>query len=153
MKKIRLAQNLRFQTYEADGLMPAARREYAFRAQTGAPVEELARFLAAHIRRPVVGRYPEDSKFQVAVYHRGAWSGSNGTLEIGDEAIQFVSNRPADSRTWLYRDVETIGRPDPFRFRVTTIRETYVLELKDELPEGAYQFAWNEVYKLEGKSK
>jgi hypothetical protein len=26
----------------------------------------------------------------------------------------------------LYRDIETIGRPDSFRFRVTTNRETYV---------------------------
>jgi hypothetical protein len=74
-------------------------------------------------------------------------------LEIGDTSIQFVSDKPADSRTWLYRDIETIGRPDSFRFRVTTNRETYVLELKDSLPEGTYEFAWSKVYHLERSSK
>ena len=70
-------------------------------------------------------------------------------LEIGDDAIQFVSDRPADSRTWLYRDIETIGKPDSYRFRVTTNRETYIIELKSELPEAAYQLAWTKVYDLE----
>ncbi len=70
-------------------------------------------------------------------------------LEIGDEAIRFVSDTPADSRTWLYRDIETIGRPDSFRFRITTNRETYVVELKSELPEPAYELAWRKVYKVE----
>jgi hypothetical protein len=74
-------------------------------------------------------------------------------LEIGDESIQFLSDKPADSRTWLYRDIETIGRPDSFRFRVTTNRETYILELKDDLPEAAFQFAWSKVYNLERSTR
>jgi hypothetical protein len=67
-------------------------------------------------------------------------------LEIGQVSIQFVSDKPADSRSWLYRDIETIGRPDSYSFRVTTKRETYVFELKNELPGPAYQFAWSKVY-------
>jgi hypothetical protein len=43
--------------------------------------------------------------------------------------------------------------PDSFRFRVTTNRETYVLELKAELPETAYQFAWSKVYSFERNSR
>ena len=74
-------------------------------------------------------------------------------LEIGNESVQFVSEKSAESRTWLYRDIETIGRPDSFRFRVTTNRETYVLELKNELPEAAYQFAWSKVYNRPGAQK
>jgi hypothetical protein len=96
-----------------------------------------------------VGHYGSSSQFHVPAFHRRARAGTNGTLEIGEEAIRFVSDKPVDSRTWLYRDIETIGRPDSFRFRVTTNRETYVVELKSELPEAAYQFAWSKVYKLE----
>ena len=124
---------LRFQTYDVRKWKPFERREYTFRAQPSAPVEDLARFLAAHVHRPVVGHYPEGSEFRAPAYHRRALGGTNGVLEIGRESIQFVSDSPKDSRTWLYRDIETIGRPDSFRFRVTTNRETYVLELKDEL--------------------
>ncbi len=140
---------LHFQTYEVEKWKPVERREYTFRAQPDAPIEELAKFLTAHVHRPVVGHYPEGSQFQVAAFHRRTLGGTNGMLEIGQDSIQFVSEKPADSRTWLYRDIETIGRPDSFRFRVTTKRETYVFELKTELSEAAYQLAWSNIYGLE----
>jgi hypothetical protein len=145
--------SLQFETYEVQKWKPIERREYTFRAGPNAPVEELAQFLAARVHRPVVGHYASASQFHVPAYHRHALGGTNGTLEIGDEAIRFVSDKPADSRTWLYRDIETIGRPDSFRFRVTTNRETYIVELKSELPEAAYQFAWSKVYNLERSSR
>lgn len=140
---------LRFETYEVQKWKPIERREYTFRAQSEAPIEELAQFLADYVRRPVVGHYRAASQFQVAAYHRRALSGADGMLEIGPESIRFVSGKVADSRTWLYRDIETIGRPDSFRFRVTTNRETYVLELKDDLPSAAYELAWSKVYNPE----
>jgi hypothetical protein len=146
-------KTLRFQMYAVDKWKPFARREYTFRTETAVPVEELAMFLTARLRRPVVGHYATSAKFQVPAYHRRTRSGSNGTLEIGDEAIRFVSEKPADSRTWLYRDIETIGRPNPYHFRVTTVRETYVVELRAQLPEDAYQLAWSKVYHFESSSK
>jgi len=141
---------LRFETYEVSKWKPIERREYKFRAQPDAPVEDLARFLTGRVHRPVVGHYAQGSQFKIAAYHRRTLQGTSGLLEIGESAIQFVSDKPADSRTWLYRDIETIGRPDSFRFRVTTNRETYVLELKEDLPEAAYNFAWSRVYRVAG---
>jgi hypothetical protein len=139
-------RSLRFETYEVEKWKPIKRHQYTFRAQSEAPVEELAQFLAARVHRPVVGRYANASLFQVPAFHRRLRTGTSGILEIGEDSIQFVSRKPADSRTWLYRNIETIGRPDPFRLRVTTSRETYVIELKEDLPEAAYQFAWNKIY-------
>jgi hypothetical protein len=147
------AHELRFETYEVQKWKPIERREYTFCAGADAPVEELAQFLAIRVHRPVVGHYGSASQFQVPAYHRRARGGTNGVLEIGAETVRFVSDKPADSRTWLYRDIETIGRPDSFRFRVTTNRETYIVELKSELPEAAYQFAWSKVYNLERSSR
>src|SRR5438477_5979476 len=63
---------LRFETYEVQKWKPIERREYTFRAQSEAPIEELAQFLADHVRRPVVGHYRAASQFQVAAYHRRA---------------------------------------------------------------------------------
>jgi hypothetical protein len=142
-------RSLQFETYEVPKWKPIERREYTFRAASETPVEEFAQFLAARVHRPVVGHYGSGSQFRVPAYHRRVRTGTNGALEIGEDAIRFVSDKPADSRTWLYRDIETIGRPDGFRFRVTTNRETYVVELKSELPEAAYEFAWSKVYNLE----
>ncbi len=144
---------LRFETYEVSKWKPIERREYKFRAAPDAPVEDLARFLTEHVHRPVVGHYTQGSQFKVAAYHRRALNGTSGILEIGEVSIQFVSDKPTDSRTWLYRDIETIGRPDSFRLRVTTNRGTYVLELKEDLPEAAYDFAWSRIYQLERSAK
>jgi hypothetical protein len=145
--------SLRFETYEVQKWRPIMRREYTFRTQSDAPVEELAPFLAARVHRPVIGHYEVASRFQVPAFHRRLRTGTNGMLQIGEDSIQFVSDKPVDSRTWLYRDIETIGKPDAYRFRVTTNRETYVLELKSELPEAAYQFAWSKVYNLERSAR
>jgi hypothetical protein len=146
-------RSLRFQAYEVQKWKPFERREYVFRATEEAPVELLAQFLTARLYRPVVGHYVSASKFQVPAFHRRTRGGTHGTLEIGDDSIRFVSDKPADSRTWLYRDIETIGKPDSFRFRVTTNRETYIVELKSELQGAAYEFAWSKVYKLERSSR
>ena len=147
------AHALRFGTYEVEKWKPVERVEYTFRAPPDTSVEELGNFLTAHVHRTVVGHYPEESQFQAAAYHRRVRAGTTGLLKIGPESIQFVGDKPGDSRTWLYRDIETIGRPDSFRFRVTTNRETYVLELKEDLPEAAYELAWSRIYNLERSSK
>ena len=144
---------LRFGTYEVQKWKPVERIEYTFRAPTETSVEDLGNFLTAHVHRTVVGHYPEESQFQAAAYHRRVRRGTSGLLKIGSESIQFVSDKPADSRTWLYRDIETIGRPDSFRFRVTTNRETYVLELQEDLPEAAFELAWRRIYNLERSGK
>jgi hypothetical protein len=145
--------DLRFETYEVDKWKPIERREYTFRASPDAPLDALAQFLATKVHRPVVGHYWQGMQFEVPAFHRRTFGGTNGTLRIGEESIQYLSDSPADARTWLYRDIETIGRPDSFRFRVTTNRETYVVELKGELPDGAYELAWSKVYNLERSSK
>jgi hypothetical protein len=147
------AHALRFGTYEVQKWKPVERVEYTFRAPPDTSVEELGNFLTARVHRTVVGHYPEGSQFQAAAYHRRLRAGTNGLLKIGAESIQFVSDTPADSRTWRYRDIETIGRPDAFRLRVTTNRETYILELKEDLPEVAYELAWNKIYNLERSGK
>jgi hypothetical protein len=144
---------LRFETYEVEKWKPTERRAYTFRSSTDAPLDALAQFLTSKVRRPVVGHYWQGTQFEVPAFHRRTFGGTNGTLRIGEESIQYLSDNPADARTWLYRDIETIGRPDAFRFRVTTSRETYVVELKDELPLGAYELAWSKVYNLERSSK
>lgn len=144
---------LRFETYEVSKWKPTERHEYTFRASSDAPLDVLALFLSNRVYRPVVGHYWNGSQFEIPAFHRRAFNGANGTLRIGEESIQFLSDKEADARTWLYRDIETIGRPDAFRFRVTTNRETYVVELKDKLPEAAYELAWSKVYNLERSSR
>jgi hypothetical protein len=137
---------LRFETYAVSRWNPADRRSYTFRVALDAPLDDLARFFADRMNRPVVGYYEGTARYRVPAFHRRLRRGADGMLEIGDASIRFVSkDEPADARTWLYRDIETIGQPDSHRFRVTTDRETYVLELKRPLSDEAYRFAWDRV--------
>lgn len=147
------ARALQFETYAIARWKPAERTTYTFRIAPDAPLEDLARFFAARLNRPVVGHYEQSARFQIPAFHRHLRRGVNGMLRIGDDAITFASKQPGDSRTWLYRDIETIGQPDSYRFRVTTARETYVLELKRELSEEAYRFAWKNVYEAVRSAK
>jgi hypothetical protein len=128
-------------------------KQLVFRLRESTQDEALGRFLAEHLRRPVVGSYalPQENAFEIPAYHRGVLSGSPGTLSIGSAGIQFASKRGKDSRTWLYRDIQTIGTSDPFHFRVTTYAETFTFDLKERLPEAAYALAWQAVYNLERK--
>jgi hypothetical protein len=137
---------LHFETFDVEKWRPVKRREYTFRASADTAVGELARFFAAHIPRPVIGYYAEENMYRIPAYHRRRLDGTHGTLEIGPQSIQYLSEARSDSRTWLYRDIETIGRPDALQLRVTAGKETYVLELQERMPPAAYDLIWEKIY-------
>jgi hypothetical protein len=134
-----------FQTYDRKLL---DRRVYTFRFTDKDHREELVRFLVENLKRPVIAGYalPAQVAFRIPAYHRRGLSGSHGVVEIGADGIRFVSGRAVDSRTWLYRDIESIGSAGPFHFRITTDAETYSFDLKERLAAEAYEFAWQKVY-------
>jgi hypothetical protein len=125
------------------------RRSYEFRLDEDHG-SDLAKFLAERLKRPVIGAYDVGSNdhFNVPAYHRHLFGGAHGVLAIGPDGIQFKTETKADSRTWLYRDIQTIGSSGPFNFRISTESETYSFDLKERLPERAYDFAWSTLYHL-----
>ncbi len=130
------------ETYDIRALDPLKRHAYEFKLKKEHG-PDLAQFLAEHIQRPVIGDYgTSHTAFRVPAYHRHLAGGAHGILEIGSDGIRFVTKTKADSRIWLYRDIETIGSSGPFNFRVTTPDDTYNFDLKERLPEAAYDLAW-----------
>ena len=130
------------------------RTTYRFRLRQAADQQALARFLAGRLERPVIGQYATSVQpaFELPAYHRRVLGGTHGTIRISTNGIEFLSEKPKESRTWPYRDIETIGSPDPFHLRVTSFAETYTFDLKERLPAQAYDFAWQRVYQLPGTS-
>jgi len=139
---------VRIETYDILKRRIGGRREYTFRLREGTHAENLTRFFSEQAKRPVAGVYEvaAPAMFTVPAYHRRSLGGVHGKIEIGPEAIRFVAEKPADSRTWLYRDIESIGNPDPFHFRVSTYSETYMFDVKERLAPEAYEYAWQRVY-------
>ena len=139
---------IRLGTYDRLKRKAGERREYTFRLREGSHGDDLARFLSEQLNKPVAGSYatPQPAAFTFLAYHRQVLGGVHGKLEIGSEAIRFVAEKPADSRTWPYRDIQTIGSSDPFHLRVSTYRETYIFDLQERLRSEAYDFAWQRVF-------
>ena len=142
---------IRLQTYDRLKRKFTGRRSYKFRLQEDAIDSKLARFLVERLARPVVGAFDlvGEPVRELSAYHRHRLRGCHGVLRIAEEGIQFLTEDSADSRTWLYRDVETIGGSDPFNLRVTSFAETYMFDLKDRLPEEEYRLMWQRIYNPE----
>lgn len=141
---------IRIETYDVLKRKIGGRRVYTFRLSDAIRDDRLIRFFVARLNRPVVGYYAESApvRFKTLAYHRHRLGGCSGTVEIGSDAIRFVGLKSGESRTWLYRDVESIGSPDPFHLRVTTFAETYTFDLKERLPAEAYESMWQRVYNM-----
>lgn len=140
-------RKIRLETYDILKRNPLEHRSYEFRLDENHG-SDLARFLAERLRRPVIGAYDVggEGRFNVPAYHRHLLGGAHGILEIGPDGIQFKTETKADSRTWLYRDIQTIGSSGPFNFRISTESGTYNFDLKQRLPERAYDLAWSKLY-------
>ena len=141
---------IRIETYDITRKALLGRQVHVFRLQSGVHDDSLTRFLSRALQRPVIGAYGAASQpgTLIPAYHRHRFGGCHGTIRIDTDAIRFASDRPEDSRTWLYRDLETLGTMNPFHFRVSTLAETFNFDLKERLPESAYDLAARRVYSL-----
>jgi hypothetical protein len=131
----------------------SGRRSYEFHLRGPRSADEndrLTKFLSERIRRPLLSSQTFTAKpeFEIPAYHRHVLNGCNGTLQITPEGIRFLSTKEDHSRAWKYSEIQTIGGTDPFTFRLTTLAETFMFDLKDRLPNSAFELVWQRVYDL-----
>jgi hypothetical protein len=145
---------IRIETYDILKQKLLGRQVYVFRLVKSVHDEALTRFLSKALPRPVIGAFGPAPQPEAVIraYHRHRLGGCHGTIRIDLEGIRFLSDRPEDSRTWLYRDLATIGTMNPFHFRVSSFAETFNFDLKERLPDTAYDFAVRRVYSLPATS-
>lgn len=146
---------IRIETYDIVKQRLLGRRVHVFRLRNGIHDEALTRFLSKVVQRPVIGAFgpAPQPEAMIRAYHRHRLGGCHGTVVIDSDGVRFKSERPEDSRTWLYRDVETLGTMNPFHFRVSTLAETFNFDLQERLSEAAYNIAVRRVYSLSALDK
>ena len=146
---------IRIGTYDILKQKLLGRQVHVFRLSSGVHDVSLTRFLSKALPRPVIGTFgaTPQSEVEIRAYHRHRLGGCHGKIQIDSEGIRFLSDRPEDSRTWLYRDLETLGTMNPFHFRVSTLAETFNFDLKERLAESAYDLAARRVYSLPSVSR
>jgi hypothetical protein len=144
-------REIRIQTYLNVKRRLLGRQTYTFRLREVEHGPELARFLAVHLKRPVVGfrdTAAQGEAYEIPAYHRHRFGGCDGTVHIDSSGIQFISEKAADSRSWPYSEIETVGTMTAFHFRVSTLNETYNFDLKDRLPSAAYDLSFRAVARI-----
>ena len=78
-------------------------------------------------------------------------SGANGKLAIGSDAITFEADKPEESRSWPYAELEQVARAGPFDLSIVSLEKAgwlhagpreFRFQLKRELSEDEYNRLW-----------
>lgn len=112
----------------------------------------IAAGLTTGVGRPVINGNPYPSAPSAAViaelpaHHRQRFGGSNGTLRLREDGIDYVAADGRDGRSWRWADIQTLANPNPWEFRVTAYREIVEFDLKRPLSGELFDRLWNSLY-------
>ena len=146
---IQTTRKLELQTYEDRKYLRWQEREFELELLEGEITEPVYRLLLTKSTRPLVSRLPFGTAtaiFTIPAKHRHRLGGCQGTLRFENEQIVYDTKHEGDARVWLFRDIESIARMDPYRLRITTRLETYTFDLKEELTEKQYDALWSKIH-------
>jgi hypothetical protein len=140
--------DLTLRSYENRPWHQPGARPFRFTLKEPMPADIAAEF-TARVGKPVRNGAPVPSTAAVAEIpaHRRTWSGgSNGTLRLKDDGIDYVTLGRGDSRSWRWDDIQTIANPNPYELRVDAFREIVEFELKKPLARDVFERMWNRLY-------
>lgn len=142
-------------TYQDSARRLGADRAFSF--QVDGDLKSASEFLAGKLDRRLVSSFARPTGnvlAQLAVKHLRPISGDEGTLTFGEDAVTYQSNDKRESRSWSYRDIESIATSDVFHLTLTTYegqrlhyatRRVFNFQLKQPLPEDTYDKLWRRV--------
>ncbi len=144
-------------SYEDQKRMLGMDRIYKFNLLDGRITPEIsALLLAKSPRPPAVSIMPtgdDAPAFIVPVKHLHRFGGCNGVLKIFNDRIVYAAESESDdSRYWRFADVRSFSQSERFRLEIFSFEESfagskaYNFQLREDLPDGAYDFIWQRVY-------
>lgn len=142
------AQELIITDYENRHWHEPGERTFRFTLSQSMPPDTAAG-LATRVGRPVINGDPYPSAAVIAelpAHHRERFGGSNGTLRLRENGIDYVAADGRDGRSWRWSDIQTLANPNPWEFRVTAYREIVEFDLKQPLSRELFDRLWNSLY-------
>ena len=138
--------SVRILTYDDSRARLGADRGYEF---TGAiPAREIYAALKDRMDQRLVAELgapasPADpAEWSLPAKHLRGMSGSQGRLAASSDAIVYTTATPGESRTWRYSDIASISAAGPFQLTINTLEKSFNFQLKQALPEPAYNRLW-----------
>ena len=127
-----------------------------FRFDLSAPMPlGVAAQLAAHVGKPVRNGEPNLTAPHFAVIparHQTFWGGTNGTLRLGADGIEYVTTTGKGGRNWRWSDIDTLASPDPYHLILTGYRETFDFQLKEPMSRVLFDRLWDQLYARDFKT-
>ena len=89
----------------------------------------------------------------------GKLQGSEGVLQVGPDHIVFKTDRPRQSRTWRYEDIENVSTSDRYQLTLTTYERAkthygsmkgFNFQLKQPLDDKRFQMLWKRLNQDKG---
>ena len=135
-------------TYQNRHWHEPGERPFRFTLGEAMPPEIVAEF-TERVEKPLRNWIPTAKTAALAEIpaHHRVWSGgSNGTLRLTQDGIDYITENGNDSRTWRWVDIQTVANPDPYEFRVMGYREIVDFDLKQPLPRALFEQIWDRLY-------
>ena len=142
------ARELTLLTYENRAWHGPGERPFRFTLGVAMPPDVAAEF-TERVGKPVRNGAPLPSANAIAeipAHHRGWSGGSNGTLRLKNDGIDYVTENGRDSRSWRWADIQTLANPNPYELRVTAFREIVEFDLKQPLSRDLFERMWDRLY-------
>jgi hypothetical protein len=142
------ARELVITDYENRHWHEPGERSFRFTLSLPMPPGTAAGF-AARVGRPVINGDPVPGVAVIAefpAHHRERFGGSNGTLQLREDGIDYVAADGRDGRSWRWSDIQTLANPNPWEFRVMAYREMVEFDLKRPLSREMFDRLWNSLY-------
>ena len=149
---------VRIRTYEDGSRWKLGRdRDFTFKIVGAELTQEVSDFLRGRIDRPFVTSFTAEGGnplAQISVKHLHRFGGCQGVLKVYPDHLSYEAEDGHDSRSWLWKDIKSIGRPDRFRFEVVTYEpqfggpaRSFNFTLKEEMPDAVYDLVWTSVFR------
>jgi hypothetical protein len=142
------AQDLVITGYENRHWHEPGERRFRFTLEQPMPPDIAAEF-TARVGRPVVNGDPDPAQpviAEIPAHRRERFGGSNGTLRMRKDGIDYLTSDGRDARSWRWSDIQTLANPAPYEFRVTAYREVVEFDLKQPFSRGLFDKLWDSLY-------
>lgn len=89
----------------------------------------------------------------------GRIQGSDGVLQVGPDSIVYKTDRPRQSRTWRYQDIENVSTSDRYQLTLTTYERAkthygsmkgFNFQLKQPMDEKGFELLWKRLNQDKG---
>src|SRR5215469_8865477 len=148
-------------TYQNNRWKMGAERQYKFDLEFG-DTQNVYPFLKNRLDQRFVAVFAEPEEnllWEIPVKHLLRFSGSDGVLRVGMDAIVFSSESTAQSRTWRFQDISNVSSAGPFQMTITTFERAaahfgnlkdFNFELKEPLDEARFNALWLQLNQAKG---